>query len=430
MGDSASRKFAEEQARLHRAHSPEIPRGEMPRSDTHLKFAEEQARLHRAHSPELPRNETQSKFADEQARLNRAHSPDISRNEARARAVHTPTGSADSARLAAFAEQQLRAQGQYTQDARNGSGSRLGPNAQAQAGAQTQTLRGKGAAPAAYVPTIGRRGSAAPQSLFSRFPLNEPDDLRASYDDDSTLTKVEVLFFDLDGTVLDWRGTVGAELRRHGSKHFPQIRDEQWEEFATKWREMYLAAIRNLAEQGGSLAPNIVYRTSLDELLKKEVTFLLERWPASVRNQLVEVWDRLQAWPDSMAGLKAMQSIKTAATLSNLSLRTQTQLSRHAGLSWDVCLSGSLLGSYKPSPDAYVEAARSMGVPPATCAVVSAHLDELRVAGGAGMRTIYVRRPSEDLDVEAEVLSKLEGGEFDLVVDSFEHLAVVLGCDD
>lgn len=46
------------------------------------------------------------------------------------------------------------------------------------------------------------------------------------------------------------------------------------------------------------------------------------------------------------------------------------------------------------------------------------------------MKTIYVRRPSEDRDVEAEVFSKLEGGEFDLVVESFEHLAIVLGCDD
>jgi methionine salvage enolase-phosphatase E1 len=71
-----------------------------------------------------------------------------------------------------------------------------------------------------------------------------------------------------------------------------------------------------------------------------------------------------------------------------------------------------------------------MTLPASKCAVVSARSDELRVAGNAGMKTIYVRRPSEDRDVEAEVFSKLEGGEFDLVVESFEHLAIVLGCDD
>lgn len=77
-----------------------------------------------------------------------------------------------------------------------------------------------------------------------------------------------------------------------------------------------------------------------------------------------------------------------------------------------------------------MEAARSMTLPVSKCAVVSAHVNELQAAGNIGMKTIYMRRPSEDRDVEAEVLSKLDGGEFDLVVDSFEHLAIVLGCDD
>ncbi|KAJ7143803.1 hypothetical protein C8R44DRAFT_758934 [Mycena epipterygia] len=238
MGDQAIRKFAEEQARLHRAHSPELPR-----NDTHQKFAEEQARLHRAHSPELPRNDSQSKFAEEQARLNRAQSPDASRNEARSKAQHTPTASTDSARLAAFAEQQLRAQNQHTQDSRNGSGSRLGQN--------TQTR--KTPAPAAYVPTIGHRSAGKAQSLYSRFPLNEPDDVRTPYDDDSSLTKVEVMFFDLDGTVLNWQGTVAEELQRQGNKHFPQITVD-WETFTMKWRELYLATLFVLLYQTQSRA--------------------------------------------------------------------------------------------------------------------------------------------------------------------------------
>ncbi|KAJ7457262.1 HAD-like domain-containing protein [Mycena galericulata] len=417
MGDPAIRKFAEEQARLHRAHSPEIPR-----NDTHLKFAEEQARLHRTHSPELPRNDSQSKFAEEQARLNRSHSPDASRNDVRARATaHSPAASTDSARLAAFAEQQLRAQNHLGQDARNGSGSRLGQN--------SQTSRSK-PSPGTYAPKIGRNSMGNAQSMFGRFPLNEPDDVKSPYNDDSSLTKVEVLFFDLDGTVLDWQGTVAEELRRQGNKLFPTVTGVDWESFAMKWRELYLAAIRKLAQNGDSLPPLTVYRTTLDQMLGKDPAGEATRWTPAVRNQLVEAWERAQAWPDTKDGFKSIKTIKTVATLSNLPLRTQTQMSRHAGFSWDVCLSGSVLGCYKPNPEAYVEAARSMSLPPSNCAVVSAHSEELRIAGGAGMKTIYVRRSSEDRDVEAEVLSKLEGGEFDLVVDSFEHLALVLGCDD
>ncbi|KAJ7075933.1 HAD-like domain-containing protein [Mycena belliarum] len=430
VGDPAIRKFAEEQARLHRAHSPEIPR-----NDTHAKFAEEQARLQRAHSPELPRSEAQSKFAEEQARLNRAHSPDTSRNESRPRAVHTPTGSPeDSARLAEMqsreqeirARMRLRVESQQV-DTRNGSGSRLGHNSQTQT--QTQTQRGKTSSPTTYVPTLGRRAAGAAPSLFSRFPLNEPDEARYRFDDDSSLTKVEVLFFELDGTVLDWRGTVAAELQRQGSKYYPQILKAQWEEFATKWRDMYLTTLRSLAQQGDSLAPSVVYRNTLDQLLNKEVQYLRDRWTPTIRNEIVGIWERLQAWPDTKERLKSLRTIKTIATLSNLPLRAQTQMSRHAGLSWDACLSASLLGCFKPNPDAYLEAARSMSLPPANCALVSARAEDLRIAGSAGMRTIYVRRASEDLDVEGDIVSKLEGGEFDLVVESFEHLAIILGCD-
>jgi hypothetical protein len=104
---------------------------------------------------------------------------DTLRTESRSRAGSAV--SADAARLAAFAEQQLRAQNQFTQDARSefrvsilhctpefayvdSSNSRLGQNS-----------RGK-PAQAPYVPTIGRQGAGTGQSLFSRFPLNEPDE--------------------------------------------------------------------------------------------------------------------------------------------------------------------------------------------------------------------------------------------------------------
>lgn len=85
---------------------------------------------------------------------------------------------------------------------------------------------------------------------------------RSPYDDDSSLTKVEVLFFDLDGTVLDWQGTVAEELRRLGQKHFPDVpkrnahiirpplvthaftaEEVDWEGFALKWRNLYLEAM-------------------------------------------------------------------------------------------------------------------------------------------------------------------------------------------
>lgn len=63
--------------------------------------------------------------------------------------------------------------------------------------------------------------------------------------------------------------------------------------------------------------------------------------------------------------------------------------------------------------------------------MVAAHKYDLRAAAAQGMRTIYVRRPTEDEEaVRVNMKSKEEGGEVDLVVDSFEELARALGCVD
>lgn len=66
--------------------------------------------------------------------------------------------------------------------------------------------------------------------------------------------------------------------------------------------------------------------------------------------------------------------------------------------------------------------------------MVAAHVDDLRAAARHGMQTVYVRRPTEDIDVLPDgrvlrdtVRSKAEGGEVDVVVDSFDKLAKLLG---
>lgn len=63
--------------------------------------------------------------------------------------------------------------------------------------------------------------------------------------------------------------------------------------------------------------------------------------------------------------------------------------------------------------------------------MVAAHIYDLRAAAEQGMRTIYVRRPSEDYDFNGvdqgpSVKSKAEGGDVDLVVDSFVELADIM----
>ena len=58
--------------------------------------------------------------------------------------------------------------------------------------------------------------------------------------------------------------------------------------------------------------------------------------------------------------------------------------------------------------------------------MVAAHIYDLRAAASHGMKTVYVRRQTEDRDIRDSIRSKADGGEVDVVVDSFEELAALM----
>ena len=78
------------------------------------------------------------------------------------------------------------------------------------------------------------------------------------------------------------------------------------------------------------------------------------------------------------------------------------------------------------NPKVYLGAIHHLNVTPEKCAMVAAHLYDLQAAASHGMKTVYVRRPTEDVDLQAEVKSKHDGGEVDVVVDSFEEIAALI----
>jgi FMN phosphatase YigB (HAD superfamily) len=67
---------------------------------------------------------------------------------------------------------------------------------------------------------------------------------------------------------------------------------------------------------------------------------------------------------------------------------------------------------------------KHLSLEPKDCAMVAAHIWDLRGAARTGMKTIYVKRAAEEpIANQEEVKPKSEGGEVDLVVDSFTELA-------
>jgi 2-haloacid dehalogenase len=110
---------------------------------------------------------------------------------------------------------------------------------------------------------------------------------------------------------------------------------------------------------------------------------------------LNRIWHRLDAWPDSVAGLTRLKSRFTLCTLSNGNIDLLTDMAKRAGLPWDCILSAEVFRAYKPDPATYLGVARTFDVAPAEVMLVAAHQDDLDAARACGLATAYIERPLE-----------------------------------
>ncbi|KAF9479218.1 haloacid dehalogenase [Pholiota conissans] len=238
------------------------------------------------------------------------------------------------------------------------------------------------------------------------------------------MAPIKAFLFDVFGTVVDWRSSVVAELETLGKEHGQSA---DWGKFAQEWRNGYLKTTRLIAEgtAAGPLNVDAMHKKILDSLLsEQEWAHLGSAWDEKTRQHLNLVWHRLNAWPDSVEGLQALKKHAIIATLSNGNVRLLIDMAKHAGLPWDTIFSTELFNTFKPNPRAYTEAMRHLSLPPENCAMVAAHIYDLRAAASQGMLTVYVPRLGEDApELQKEVKAKADGGDVDYVLSSFAELA-------
>jgi len=180
----------------------------------------------------------------------------------------------------------------------------------------------------------------------------------------------------------------------------------------------------------GGEGPNnvdVMHRQILDGMLDSpRWSHLAPLWDDAQRGDLVLIWHRLSGWSDATEGLYALKKHAIIGTLSNGNVRLLVDMAKHADLPWDVVFSSEMFNSYKPNAKVYLGAAQLLLLPPEKCAMVAAHVFDLQAAASHGMKTVYVRRPTEDVDMQAHVKSKQDGGEVDVAVDSLVELAAML----
>ena len=227
---------------------------------------------------------------------------------------------------------------------------------------------------------------------------------------------VQVLAFDVFGTVVDWHGSIVREIR----ELHPQLDGDA---FAGAWRAGYRPAMQRVmsGELGWTLIDDL-HRMILDELLPR---FGLAHLNEAQRRHLNRVWHRLDPWPDVVAGLTQLKRKFTICTLSNGNIGLLANMAKRAGLPWDCILSAEVFRAYKPDPATYLGVAKVFDVNPAEVMLVAAHHDDLAAARACGLRTAYVERPLEFGAARVKDVSPQPGNDWH--AGDFAHLAELLG---
>jgi 2-haloacid dehalogenase len=229
----------------------------------------------------------------------------------------------------------------------------------------------------------------------------------------------KALFFDVFGTLVDWRTGVARESR---SILEPLGHSLDWLELATAWRAEYQPAMEEV--RSGRIPfcrLDVIHRRMLDRIVPR---FRLEALGEDAKRELVLAWHRLDAWGDVAPGLARLRKRFLLAPVSNGNISLMVDLARRNGFPWDAILGAEIAGDYKPKPRVYLAAAEALALEPGDCMMVAAHSFDLEAAASCGLKTAHIARPDEAGPGKGEMAPSIR---VDAAVKSLEDLAEKLG---
>jgi 2-haloacid dehalogenase len=229
------------------------------------------------------------------------------------------------------------------------------------------------------------------------------------------------IVFDTFGSVVDWRGSLIADLSAYGAKRGIAA---DWTALVDAWRAAYHPSMERVRKREVPWTKlDDLHRGSLDGLVAKfGITGLTE-------DDLRHInlgWHRLDPWPDSVAGLTRLKRRFIIGPLSNGNVALLTKMAKHASLPWDVVFGSDLFGHYKPDPETYLGVAKLLDLAPGEVMMAAAHNNDLAAARRSGLMTAFWPRPTEygphqKRDFVAEQ-------DWDVVAKDIEDLATRLDC--
>ncbi|KAF7358422.1 Haloacid dehalogenase [Mycena venus] len=211
--------------------------------------------------------------------------------------------------------------------------------------------------------------------------------------------QIKAVLFDFMGTCLDWHSSILPVLPA-------ALSHDAKSDFALEWRQTYFDA--NTARIRNGDPPEDIDTTHRHTLLA-----VLDKHPEikplftqDVQDKAVAAWHDQKAWPDVAEALRKLKEERGLEIYvhANGTTRLQLDIVRSSGLKFDMLFSSELLGCYKPAPENYRKALGLLKLRADECVTVAAHTSDLRGAKAVGMKTVYVRRWTDDIREDQEVI--------------------------
>jgi 2-haloacid dehalogenase len=203
---------------------------------------------------------------------------------------------------------------------------------------------------------------------------------------------VKALFFDMFGTVLDWRTGVARSAEAILK---PRGYSLDWLAFADAWRAQYQPGMEEVRSGRVPYTRlDVLHRRMLDLFLPRlGITGLSE----DVLHDLTLSWHRLDGWPDVATAFPRLGKKFLLAPVSNANIMLMADIARRNGIRFDAILGADVAQDYKPKPRVYQASAEAFDLKPSECMMVSAasHNDDTAGATRAGLRTAAIARPDE-----------------------------------
>jgi len=230
---------------------------------------------------------------------------------------------------------------------------------------------------------------------------------------------VKALFFDVFGTLTDWRTSIAREAE---TALKPLGVNINWLHFATAWRGEYQGAMDEVRDGRIPFCKlDVLHRRNLEKILPR---FNISGLAETTLHDLNLAWHRLDAWPDVPPGLARLKRRFLIAPCSNGNISLMVGIARRNNLPWDAILGSEIAHDYKPKPRVYLAACEAFDLAPADCMMVAAHSNDLKNAAANGLRTAHIARLNEHGPGKGEAAPSVP---IDVVATSLEDLAGQLG---